>query len=376
MRIGILRRRYVAHGGGERFAHRFLETLAATGHEAHIFAHGWTAPPPGVRLHRVPGGALGGAGGLLAYAFFAPRVAAHAGMDLAHGFDRTIRQDVFRAGEGCHRQWLVRRSCMKGRRRSGAGLRPLHRAILFLERRITRGAATAVLEVGSRMVRDDFERHYATLVPRVTLIRNGVDLRAFSPDVRARLRGPARAALGLAGDRHALVAIGSGFERKGLPALVRALGRLRRQRGLAPMLYVAGKGREPALRRLARAEGVHESVRILGHADDVRPLHAAADVFVLPTVYDPASNATLEALAMGVPVVTTRHDGSAELIEHGTSGWVLDDGLDVAALAGLLADIGDPALLRRVGTAARMAVEPWSWERHIEETMELYRSLR
>ena len=109
MRIGLFRRRYLSWGGGERFAHQFLESLAAAGHEVHLFCHAWRATAPGVRVHRVPS-LGGGALGVLTWALIVPRLARRAGVDLVHSFDRTLGQDVFRAGEGCHREWLALRA--------------------------------------------------------------------------------------------------------------------------------------------------------------------------------------------------------------------------------------------------------------------------
>lgn len=375
MKIGLFRRRYRTHGGGERFLESFLPVLAAGGHEVHLYAESWSAPPAGVVLHRVPALGVGPTTRTLAYAWLAPRLAAGAGLTLVHSFERTLRQDLFRAGEGCHRQWLeLRRRFVRRPLEAADGLRPFHRVALALERRICRGGAR-LLAVSSALVERGFAHHYRPLGAPVALLRNAVDLTRFHPEARAALRAGARARLGLAEGERVVLVLGSGFERKGVATLVRALGRLRAAgRRTLPLVLVAGRGRAGPLRRLARREEVDARVRFVGPVDDPRPLYAAADLFVLPTVYDPSSNATLEAMAMGLPVVTTATNGSAELLEHGRSGWVLERPDDVAGLARLLEEAAG-ADGRTVGEAGRRAVEPYTWERYLDETLALYRRL-
>lgn len=374
MKLALLRRRWVPHGGGERFLETYLSVLVAAGHQVHLYAETWASAAPGVSVHRVPRLGMGSALATLSYACLAPRLAAAGGPALIHSFERTLRQDLYRAGEGCHRQWLElrRRYAPRARRRADA-LRPFHRVVLAIERRICRGGAR-LLAVTSTLVREAFERHYRPLGAPVTTLRNAVDLARFHPDVRAALRPRARSELGVTPGERVLLAFGSGFERKGVATLVRALGRLRAASRAVPLLLVAGHGATGPLRRLAQAESVDARVRFLGPVDDPRPLYAAADLFVLPTLYDPSSNATLEAMAMGVPVITTATNGSAELLESGRSGWVLDRPDDVAGLARLI-DESAAADLRAAGEAGRRAVEPYSWERYLGESLALYRRL-
>jgi UDP-glucose:(heptosyl)LPS alpha-1,3-glucosyltransferase len=371
VKIAILRRRYAGHGGGERFTDEFLRRLARGTYQPHLVCHEWRAGVPGVVVHRVRAVPGGSALRTLGYALLAPRRARALDVGLIYSFERTAEQDVYRAGEGCHRQWLALRRRHLPRRSVAGRLRIVHAVLLWLERRICQAGAARVLVVNSRMVEQDLWRHYAPLSAEVALIRNGTDLRRFHPDIRAATRSASRRQLGLAPEDLVLLTVGSGFDRKGAFLVVRALGHLRRRTGLAPVVLLAGQGSDARLRRAAAREAVDGQLRALGVVDDVRPLYAAADVFVLPSVYDPASNATLEALAMGVPVVTTTTNGSAEVVEPGRSAWLLDDPSDVGGLAELLEQAADPGARRAVGEAGRRAVEPWTWERHVDEVVTL-----
>lgn len=375
MKVAVLRRRWVPHGGGERFAQAFVTALAAAGHEVHLVAEAWGPRVPGVVHHRVATPPGGRTLRTLAYAWLAPRRARALGATLVHSFDRTLAQDIFRAGEGCHRQWLELRR--RYQRRALAPLRdhaPFHRLVLALERRICRGGGARVVAPTAHLAAEAFRRHYAPLRAELVVLRNAVDLERYHPDVRAARRPAARATLGLGPEAFALLLAGSDFARKGLATAVGALARVARSLPTA-VLLVAGEGRLDAVRALAARAGVEGRVRALGFVDDLRDVYAAADVLVLPTVYDPSANVTLEAMAMGLPVVTTRTDGSSEVAEAGASAWILARPDDVDALAAALEEAADPARRAAVGLAGRRAVEPWSWARYVEETLALYRRL-
>ncbi len=374
MRVGLVRRRFRLHGGAERFTARFLEALQAGGDRVTLITQRWEGVPPGVEVARVP--VVPGSASLrtLSFALFAARRVQALPLDVVHSFERIFRQDLYRAGEGVHREWLARRRAALPRFFTLAEpLWPRHRVLLALERRIFQRGGARLVVANSELVAREIARHYAPLSAPVTVVRNGVDLERFTPAAREVLGAPARAALGVPAEALLVLLVGSGFVRKGVAPLIAALGHLpARDR---PYLVVAGKGHIAAYRGLARRLGLGERVRFVGIVADPLPLYAAADAFVLPSLYDPASNACLEAMAVGLPVVTTRANGTAELIEDGRDGWVLPDPLDTRRLADRLRELADPSLRRAVGLRARARAEAFPWERHVREMRALYASL-
>ena len=166
------------------------------------------------------------------------------------------------------------------------------------------------------MVKNEIIEFYDYPAERIDLIYTGVPLEIFS---RARSnRVEQRRALKLGEDDVALLFAGSGWERKGLREAIAAC----RNPGLR--LLVAGRGDE------RKFKAPH--VQFLGVVRDMPALYAAADIFILPTFYDPFSNACLEALASGLPVITTRDNGFSEIIEDGVHGSIVDRGTNVPAL--------------------------------------------
>ncbi len=181
-------------------------------------------------------------------------------------------------------------------------------------------------------------------------------------------RAATRAALGLADDHVAFLLVGSGYARKGVTTAIRALARLPQ----TARLVVVGKDKSPAhYRRLAQRAGVAERVVFAGPQTDVRRYLGAADAFVLPTLYDPLSNAVLEALACGLPVVTSRRCGAGELVVAHDAGWTCD-AIDDAAFAERMRTLLDPDERARRAARALAAVAALTPEAMTRRLLDLY----
>lgn len=370
MRVALVRRRYRPDGGVERQMDALARGLIAAGHEVHLVAAAWDAGSDraGLAWHRVPIRPRSGVAGLLAFALVAPRAARGIGCDVVYSFDRLVWQDVYRAGEGVHRAWLSKRG--GGRIRLRDRLSPLHRLLLHLESRTFGPGGARRIVVNSDMVREEIMTYYRTPAEAISLVHNGVDLERFHPANRKRLRDTTRGAWGIGAEDTVVAFVGSGFERKGLGILLEGMGILARDgRGPGLRLVVAGKGDIAAYSRRAAALGLGDRVRFVGVVAEVERVYAAADALALPTWYDPFANACLEAMAAGLPVVTSEANGASSLIAEGESGYVLKSPVDSRELAGRLGDLLDPERRRDLGSRAREQAEAFPWTRTVAETV-------
>jgi UDP-glucose:(heptosyl)LPS alpha-1,3-glucosyltransferase len=168
--------------------------------------------------------------------------------------------------------------------------------------------------------------------------------------------------------------VSNNWRRKGLAVLISAMALLG-QRGASLRLVVVGRGRPAPFLRLARRLGLNERIRFVSPTREVQRYYAAGDLLVLPTVYDPFANVCLEAMACGLPVVTTAGNGAAELIRAGENGYVQSDPGDASELAGLLAHCLDLQRLRHMGERARETAIPYSRERNMEQTLGFFQWL-
>jgi UDP-glucose:(heptosyl)LPS alpha-1,3-glucosyltransferase len=279
--------------------------------------------------------------------------------------------DVYRAGDGVHAQWLAERARVQGAvGRLASALSPHHRYVLAAERALFTSPRLKAVICNSEMVRREIAARFATPHEKLVLIRNAVDGATFHPGLRAEMGAAVRQQLKVPAEANVALHVGSGFERKGVAAMLRAVAAAPTK----PWALVVGRDKRASRYvALARTLGIADRVRFLGAVSDVRPYYAAADSFVLASLYDPQPNAVLEAMACGLPVVTTTKCGAAELVAENESGFVRD-ALDVAGLAEALGRL-DGGVALRMGKAARAAVEPYTPAAMAQAYLDLYRRL-
>ena len=373
LRVALVRQRYNPYGGAERFIERALPALERAGAEVTLIARsaeGWGAR----RFIAANPFHVGNTWRDASFASAARAAWEAGGFDLVQSHERIAGCDIYRAGDGVHAEWLeIRLSSAQSTERLGIALNPYHRYVCAAERRMFAHPRLRAVVCNSAMVRDEIERRFRVAPEKLHVIHNGVDLQHFHPGQRALMRKAARAELALSDDAFLFLFVGSGFRRKGLDA---AIGALAASSNAKLHLAVAGRDRESArYAALAEASGLRGRVRLLGGRDDVRPLYAAADCFLLPTRYDPFPNTALEALAMGSPVIVGRRSGAAEILQSGRNGWICDPG-DVAGLAQLLREAAAASGDNHMLGAARAAAEGYGIDDMARRLTDLYTALR
>jgi UDP-glucose:(heptosyl)LPS alpha-1,3-glucosyltransferase len=281
--------------------------------------------------------------------------------DVFFSLERVSRCDVYRAGDGVHAAWLERRARFEPFwKRWFRGLNRKHAEILALENSLFREQRAGRVIANSQLVRDEIVRHFDYPADRIDVVYNGLPALRIEPE----WRHSTRQALGLGESEYTALFAGSGWERKGLRFAIDAV---RKMNGVT--LLVAGRGN-------SRGWPACDRVRFLGPRKDLPHLFAAADVFVLPTIYDPFSNACLEALAAGLPVITTRANGFAEIVVPDRDGTILDEPDDTPALAAALNTWRDPA--RCEDCRARLIEKgtQFSIDRNLRETLAVLEKAR
>ena len=322
LRIAFVRRGYSPSGGAESYLKRLAQGIVDLGHEAQLIANDdWP-------LNEWSFGSVARvkAKSAIGFANELEKLRPQIRCDVLMSLERVWRCDVYRAGDGVHQAWLNRRRKFEmPLQRFVRGINRKHQDILQLEEALlAKGGAGRVI-ANSEMVKKEIVDLYRYPATEIAIVRNGVPLDRFRFD--PELREKSRNDLKLKPDEIALLFAGSGWERKGLRFAIEAM-ELCRDRKLR--LLVAGRGNERDYK--PKRFFTEEPVRFLGEVADLRPIYAAADIFILPSIYDPSSNACLEALACGLPVITTRDNGFSEIIENGVHGSIVDLPNNVSAL--------------------------------------------
>ena len=360
MKLAIVRQKYTAFGGAERFVERALVALRAKGVDVSIIAREWQGDLQGVRINPFY---LGRTWRDAGFARGVQRLMAQKRFDLVQSHERIPGCDIYRAGDGVHATWLELRNKPFDR------LAPWHRYTLAAEAEMFRHPGLRAVICNSRMVKDDIARRFGVPDEKLQVIYSGVDLDAFHPRLREEHGQAFRQKVGVGETAPVILFVGSGYERKGLPTLLHALSLMSRS---DVRLWVVGRDKhESLMRKLAQTLGVDDRVLFLGAQTDVKPFYGAADVFALPTLYDPFPNAALEALACGLPLVTTTTCGAAELITE-ANGRIVAVAEPVALAAALAQTMTNNAHMRH---AARQSVEHLSLGAMVGKLQALYASL-
>jgi UDP-glucose:(heptosyl)LPS alpha-1,3-glucosyltransferase len=314
--IAFVRRGYSQSGGAEAYLRRLAWGVLDAGHDVHLITtNDWpqTEWPFGT-LHRLHYQSA------IAFANELKQMRPRIPCDVLMSLERVWDCHVYRAGDGVHRAWLARKRKFElPLERFVRGFNRKHREILQLEEALLANRGAGRVIVNSHMVKNQIVDHYGYPADKIDIVRNGVPIQQFRFDTE--LREKARDELKIKPDQIALLFAGSGWERKGLRFAIAAMALCRNRK---MHLLVAGRGNQRYYKS--------KRVKFLGEVDDLVRIYAAADIFILPTIYDPFSNACLEALACGLPVITTRDNGFNEIIEHGVHGSIADSTNDLMGL--------------------------------------------
>jgi UDP-glucose:(heptosyl)LPS alpha-1,3-glucosyltransferase len=221
----------------------------------------------------------------------------------------------------------------------------------------------------SRQIVNDFVTLHGIAREKIELVPNGVDIDHFSPGTQVS-REQIRASMGIKSDEMVLLQVAHDHHLKGVPALLRSGATLLRNGEACRIVVVGGKPSRQSLKQVKQL-GIESSVRFAGKTDDILPFYQMADVYVHATRYDACSLSVLEAMACGLPVITTLQNGVADMIEHGRDGFVFDRD-DAAALDEHLQTLRDQDVRGQMAMAARDQALQHSLERNFETIHQLY----
>jgi len=341
-KIAFLRRRFSPTGGAEHYLLRLASGLAARGHEMALYCENWSPREnPFHAIRKVE------SNDPVSFAQRVKTVPLADRHDIIFSLERTPGCDLYRAGDGVHADWLAFRhsfSPVGGRLRTW--LRDKNRKLCALEAEVFAPGGAKRVICNSHFVAGQIVKRFGFDPERIDVIYNGVPCQQFSAGDRAL----GRRALGLRAKDYVILLVGAGKERKGHDLAWRAMRHIRQKE--AKLVIVDSP--PPAA---------------MPH------VYAAADVFLLPTLYDPFANVTLEALAAGLPVITSAQNGAAEIMQDGVNGFVLPRADDVKRMVTLLNELEDPTRRESLREPAQALAQKYDLSRNIEATLEVFAKL-
>jgi UDP-glucose:(heptosyl)LPS alpha-1,3-glucosyltransferase len=275
----------------------------------------------------------------------------------------------------CHKAWIKHYKSWGILQNIRASINISDRIALPIEKKLINEGSKKIISVSQRIKKEILE-NYDVREEKITVIPNGVDLDEFNPD--AEKREEIRNKFGIEENDIVLMFSGREFERKGLEYIIKALPEVDKN----VKLFVVGKS-DPKhaielpfrfdFQSLANKLGVSDSIIFTGFVPEIKDYYAASDIFVFPTAYEPFGLVITEAMASGLPVITSKSAGAAELIRDGHDGLLLDEPNNVNKIAEKIKFlIENESIRRQIGRNARKTAKDYSWDEIAKRTMEVY----
>lgn len=313
MNCALLCRELYRQGGLEKWARLLSAGFMERGVEVTIVTHDSSHTP--FQCHTLPKRGLFSFQRLRNYDSDCQDFLKRRPFDIIFGLDRHSHQTHYRAGNGVHAVHLARRQegWLKG-------LNPLHWVVLDLERRTFESRELKRLFTNSEMVKEEILTHYRANPAIIEVVHNGVEWDDFNAPFQKRSDPKGRN----------LLFVGHGYARKGLMQLFKALQHLKSAKW---SLSVVGKERhESAYMKAAKSYGIDKQVTFFGAQSNLIPFFQQADILIIPSLYDPFANVTLEGLAMGLFVLSSQYNGGKEVLNE-KSGALIPDLFDPLSFA-------------------------------------------
>ena len=372
-----------ARGGAERYTVDLAAALEKRGHDVSLLASSFAENPSPQPSPRIQGEgeksarrhllAATGATRLRRYLTFLNSLDAHLAdnkYDNVHAMLPVRQCDVYHPHAGIAVETVGSGPALS---RLANRFNRKRQEFAAVERQLIGGSSQTIVLCLSDYVKQTARRHYPQIDQnRLVKLFNGIDLHRFDPTARPEAGTRLRKKLGISREQIVALMLAQDFERKGLKEAILALARTADRRLI---LLVGGRDDPAPYRRLAASASVISQVFFAGATDDPYAFYRAADFFVLPTRHDPCSLVVLEALAMGVPVISTIFNGACEIMPRGEAGMVLDDPADLPALETAMRTMLDPLQRRRMAEQSLALRPALSQQTHLEKLEKAYQSL-
>lgn len=364
VKIGLVTMRTdPARGGAERYTVDLAAALAGAGHDVALLAAEPSHVPPGVHGVRIDGSGWTRLG---RYERFLHSLDAHLDReryDIVHAMLPVRRCDLYHPHAG------ILRATTAGDTAVDRWRNPRRARVAAVERELLESGKPPVVLCLSEYVRGAVRQWYDLDESKLPILFNAVDTGHYDPSARPEARVMMRRALGIGDTDIMALFIGHDFERKGLREAIRALSGLR---DFHVKLVIVGRPRAGKYLALARELGVVDRVQHAGQTGDSYAMYSASDYLVLPTKHDPCSLVVLEALAMGLPVISTRYNGACEIMNDGEHGYVIARPDDVSALSDAMRRLAGTALRERMSQACLQLRPRLAYEHHLRTALGIY----
>ncbi len=362
--ILLLRRNLANRGGVEKYTLHIAKAFSQHGHKVKILT---TGKPPlftedGIDIFSIGDSRSITLLNLHQYNKAVEEYLKEHPSSIIFGMDRTYSQTHHRAGEGIHAGYLHQRSYSEGRlKKISIRFNPLHHYLLNLEKKMFQNSKLKILFTNSHMVKREAMQYYDISEEKIKVVHNGVEWEELSEPFEASLERASS-------EKYEFLFIGNGYKRKGLDLLLKSLSQLQRKD-----IHLSVVGKEKKLhsyQRIAKRLGLENIVSFYGPQNNIIPFYQKADALLIPSIYDPFANVTMEALAMGLYVISSKSNGGHEILST-DNGAIIEDLYDIDSITTSLKQALSHPKTPKSATAIRESVRSYNFKQQLEKIVTL-----
>ncbi len=366
----------IKKGGAERYLFDLCTYLAKEGNEVHVYAEDWDKEIPEIYYHRIKTIPFPQSLRLLSFALRATKEMEKGDYDVTLGVGNTLKADIIQPRGGVHWAWFW--LSLRAYDNPFIWIIKLFGRIFSLKQWVGGFIEDApyknknfykVIAI-SEMIKKDMIHWYKIPDDRIIVDYNGVDIERFHPRNR-KYRDEIRRRFNI-GEEFVILFVSNNFRMKGLRYLIMAISKIKLEGEHFFKLLVLGRDRKDPYLRLAKRMGVLQELIFAGSTDMPEKYYGASDILVHPTFYDACSRTVLEAMASGLPVITTYSNGASGILTDGEEGIVIKDPRDIEVLSKSILFFFDKERRAKASVLARQCVEKYSFDRNMEKMKEIF----
>ena len=366
-------------GGAESYAVSLAITLIKNGWEVHLFGEGWDGEPKEAHFHEIsipkflPAWVK-----LLLFAWRHKKLIQQQHYDVVMGFGNTIYMNVYQSHGGVHQLSTARKIYSE----KNPLFRIIKRIFILLSiKQWTRAwieAAPFRLNPKPRiiaiadMIKEDMQSFFHAKAGEIEIIYNGVDTQRYNSSLQQRMRGNLRNQWGVGENDTVFLFVSYDLKKKGIEPLIEAAAELKKTGNDNFKIVVVGGSPYHSLTKLVARLHLENNVIFAGRIKSIDEFYANSDAFVLPTYYDACSLVVIEAMASGLPSLTTIFNGACGIITDGKNGYVLSHPPDSSDLADKMRLLMDSKKRREMSEEAALTGQEYSAERNHREMMRVF----
>jgi UDP-glucose:(heptosyl)LPS alpha-1,3-glucosyltransferase len=366
-------------GGAESYAVSLASTLVEYGWEVHLYGKTWDGEPSGAIFHKIsiPGFLPNWATAVL-FAIKHKKMVTAEQFDVIVGFGNTLYMNVYQSHGGVH--WYSTNRKVFAERSTIARFIKRFINVISITKWARSWIESAPFRLNPRpriiaisgMILEDMESFFHVKKNDIDVVYNGVDVTKYNLELQQRLREPLRERLRIPEDDVVFLFISYDLKKKGIVSLVEAASLLKSSGQENFKIIIVGGLPYSSLSRLIKHRGLGDFIIFTGRTPSAEEYYAGSDVFVLPTYYDACSLVVIEAMACGLPSITTTYNGVSGIMTDGKDGFIIPHPPDPADLADRMRLLMIPERREQMSQEASHTGKMYTTERNHEEMMAIF----